>query len=36
MEPDGDVFFPEIKKELWKETWREDHKGFSFVKFERN
>lgn len=35
MEPDGDVFFPEINKDIWKEVWREDHEGFSFVKFEK-
>jgi len=33
QEPDGDVFFPEIDKNIWKETWREDHNGFSFVKY---
>lgn len=25
--PEGDTFFPEINKEEWKETWREDHKA---------
>jgi len=34
-EVDGDVFFPEIDKNIWKETWREDHDGFSFVKYEK-
>ena len=33
QEPDGDVFFPEIDKNIWKESWREDHDGFSFVKY---
>jgi len=32
---DGDVFFPEIDKNIWKETWREDHDEFSFVKYEK-
>ncbi len=33
--PDGDVFFPEIDKNIWKESWREDHDGFSFVKYTK-
>lgn len=33
QEPNGDVFFPEIDKNIWKETWRENHDGFSFVKY---
>ena len=33
QEPDGDVFFPEIDKNIWQEDWREDHAGFSFVKY---
>jgi dihydrofolate reductase len=39
---EGDVFFPEIDKAIWKETARQDFKAdeknpydFSFVKFER-
>ena len=36
QEPDGDVFFPEIDKNIWKESWREDHNGFSFVKYIKN
>ncbi len=35
QEPDGDVFFPLINLDTWKETWREDHTGFSFVKYEK-
>lgn len=35
QEPDGDVFFPIINLDVWKETWREDHAGFSFVKYEK-
>ena len=35
QEPDGDVFFPEIDKNIWKESWREDHDGFSFVKYTK-
>ncbi len=33
--PDGDTFFPEINKEIWKETSREDHDGFSFVIYQK-
>jgi dihydrofolate reductase len=33
LEPKGDVFFPEIEKNIWREDWREDHDGFSFVTF---
>lgn len=32
---DGDVFFPEINKNIWKETWREDREGFSFVIYKK-
>lgn len=39
---EADVFFPEIDKTKWKETWREDFKAdennkydYSFVTFER-
>lgn len=32
---DGDVFFPEIDKNVWHETWREDHPEFSFVIYEK-
>nr|AIA16123.1 Dihydrofolate reductase [uncultured bacterium]AIA16175.1 Dihydrofolate reductase [uncultured bacterium]AIA16240.1 Dihydrofolate reductase [uncultured bacterium] len=32
---DGDTFFPTIDPTIWKETWREDHEGFSFVTYER-
>lgn len=35
QEPDGDVFFPLINLDIWKETWCEDHTGFSFVKYEK-
>jgi dihydrofolate reductase len=35
QEPDGDVFFPPINPTLWKETWREDLNGFSFVTYEK-
>jgi len=34
-EVDGDTFFPEINPDIWKETWREDHDDFSFVKYEK-
>lgn len=33
--PDGDTFFPEINKSIWKETAREDHEGFSFVTYQK-
>ena len=32
-EIDGDVFFPEIDKNIWKETEREDYPEFSFVTY---
>lgn len=35
QEPDGDVFFPAIDPAIWKEVWREDHDGFSFVKYKK-
>lgn len=35
QEPDGDVFFPLINLDTWEETWREDHTGFSFIKYEK-
>lgn len=28
------AFFPAIDPVLWKETWREDHDGFSFVTYK--
>ncbi len=34
----GDTFFPEYRDEIgsvWKETFREDHDGFSFVTYAR-
>jgi dihydrofolate reductase len=33
--PDGDTFFPEINKSIWKETARDDHEGFSFVTYQK-
>lgn len=36
QEPDGDVFFPTINPAIWRETWREDHDGFSFVTYIKN
>ncbi len=33
--PDGDTFFPEIDKNVWKETTREDHDNFSFVTYKK-
>lgn len=35
LEPDGDVFFPDIDPKIWKEVWREDHGDFSFLRFSR-
>lgn len=32
---DGDVFFPEINKTIWKENSREPHNGFSFVEYTK-
>ncbi|MCG2589499.1 dihydrofolate reductase [Rhodohalobacter sulfatireducens] len=35
---EGDTYFPEYRDEIcetWKETWREDHEEFSFVKYQR-
>lgn len=32
---DGDTFFPQIKKDMWKEISRENHKEFSFVTYSR-
>ncbi|MFA7653920.1 MAG: dihydrofolate reductase [Candidatus Magasanikbacteria bacterium] len=32
---DGDAFFPEIDKNIWHETAREDHEGFSFVTYRK-
>lgn len=33
---DGDAFFPNIDKTVWKETAREDHSTFSFVTYEKS
>lgn len=33
--PEGDTFFPEIDKNIWQETWREDHDGFSFIIYQK-
>ncbi len=32
---DGDAFFPQINAETWREISREDHDGFSFVRYEK-
>ena len=32
---DGDTFFPKIDLDIWKESEREDHEGFSFVTYTR-
>lgn len=31
-----DAYFPNIDLKIWKESWREDHGGFSFVQYKRN
>lgn len=33
--PECHAYFPLIDKNIWKETWREDHEGFSFVQYIR-
>lgn len=35
MSPEGDTFFPEINKSIWKETSREDHVNYSFVIYNK-
>lgn len=30
-----DAYFPAIDPNVWEETWREDHEGFSFVTYKR-
>ncbi|MBI2989949.1 MAG: dihydrofolate reductase [Candidatus Magasanikbacteria bacterium] len=32
---EGDTFFPDIDKNAWRETERENREGFSFVTYER-
>ena len=34
-EVDGDVLFPKVEKDQWKEIARDDHEEFSFVEYER-
>ncbi len=34
-EHEGDVFFPPIDSNVWKEVAREPHHGYSFVTYER-
>ena len=36
QEIDGDTFFPQIDFNVWKEDWREDHDGYSFVTYKKN
>jgi dihydrofolate reductase len=33
---DGDAFFPAFGADLWKETARETHDGYSFVTYQRS
>lgn len=35
QEIDGDAFFPEVDKSIWKEVAREPHEGLNFVIYER-
>jgi dihydrofolate reductase len=32
---EGDAFFPQINTETWREVSREDHDGYSFVRYEK-
>ena len=34
-EPEADTFMPEFDRWEWRETSREDHPGYSFVRLER-
>jgi dihydrofolate reductase len=34
-EPEGDVTFPEIRSDEWREVFREPHSGFAFVGYRR-
>lgn len=34
-EPEGDVTFPEIRSEEWRENFREPHSAYSFVGYSR-
>ena len=34
--PTGDTFFPDISKAHWKETRREQHEEYDFIRYERN
>jgi len=35
LSPEGDAFFPELDKDKWIETSRDDRDGFSFLIFDR-
>jgi dihydrofolate reductase len=35
MEVEGDILFPHIDTNIWEETTREDHEGFSFVTYKK-
>lgn len=32
---DGDAFFPDVDHNIWKETERENHEGFSFATYTK-
>ncbi len=31
----GDTFFPAIDTQMWDEVFKEDHEGYSFLRYER-
>jgi dihydrofolate reductase len=35
QEPAGDITFPAIDPRVWQESAREDHDGFSYVRYLR-
>jgi dihydrofolate reductase len=35
LEPDGDAFFPEWDRSLWREVGHEEHDGYAFATFTR-
>ena len=35
LAPEGDTFYPEIDRTVWREVSREPHEGFTVVRWER-
>ena len=35
QDPDGEVTFPEIDRQVWSEVSREPHEGYAFVSYRR-